>query len=96
MACAAFGSMEDMRLIAARTPLAALAAGLLVILAPRAWAADPGAKAAFDAFAISFNAWGGGTPLASASLPVPDEWRRALPKGGGVLPDDALRGAWPN
>lgn len=56
----------------------------------------PGGVRDVNAFAISFNAWGGGAPLASASLPVPDEWRRALPKGGGVLPDDALRGAWPN
>jgi hypothetical protein len=49
-----------------------------------------------DAFALQFNVWGGGTPLPSASVPVPAEWLRALPKGGGMLPDDALRVVWPN
>jgi len=51
MACAALGSMEDMRLIATRIAPAALAAGLLSVLAPPAGAADPSARAAFDAFA---------------------------------------------
>jgi len=56
----------------------------------------PGGVKDNNAFAIAFNIWGGGTPLASTSLPVPDEWRRALPKGPVNLPDDALRVVWPN
>jgi len=59
-------------------------------------ATSPPAVKNWNAFALNFNAWGGG-PAVASTLPVPDEWRRALDaQGGGMLPDSALSAIWPN
>ncbi len=48
----------------------------------------------FIAFAINFDAWGGGRRLVFP-MPIPDEWRRAM-SHSGVLPDDVLKVIWPD
>ena len=47
-----------------------------------------------NAFAINFDAWGGGERLPS-QIPVPDEWARVM-NSPGILPDAPMRKLWPN
>jgi hypothetical protein len=59
---------------------------------------SPPAVQGFNAFALNFDAWGGGSalfPSSSPPVPVPEEWRRALPHGG-ILPDAVFRAIWPD
>ncbi len=58
-------------------------------------AVPPPSVRGFNAFAINFNAWGGGTPLAEPLPPVPQEWRRVITHEG-VLPDVAFEAVWPD
>jgi hypothetical protein len=46
------------------------------------------------AFAILFDAWGGGQPVTDAAhpIPVPPEWRGSVPE---MLPDGPLSRVWP-
>jgi hypothetical protein len=59
-------------------------------------AVPPPSVTGVNAFAINFDAWGGGQPLRSHPLPVPDQWIQALPKKGGILPDAPLSVLWPD
>ena len=49
----------------------------------------------WNAVAINFDAWGGDGRPRPPGMPIPDEWLRAVPRGGGRLPDTALEAIWP-
>jgi hypothetical protein len=48
----------------------------------------------WNAVAINFDAWGGDGKPHPPAMPIPDEWLRAVPRGGGMLPDTALEAIW--
>jgi hypothetical protein len=50
----------------------------------------------WNAVAINFDAWGGDGKPHPPTMPIPDEWLRAVPRGGGMLPDTALEAIWPD
>ena len=48
----------------------------------------------WNAVAINFDAWGGDGQPHPPVMAIPDEWLRAVPKRGGVVPDAAFEVIW--
>jgi hypothetical protein len=48
----------------------------------------------WNAVAINFDAWGGDGTVHQPAVSFPDEWLRAVPQGGGIVPDSAFEVIW--